>query len=176
MFGVDWRGMLVPDTPLLEIAIRGSLVYLGTFVLLRVILKRETGGLGISDIIVIVFIADAAQNAMSGSYKSVPDGLLLVAVLMFWAYTLDRMAFRYRWFERLVKPKPISVVRDGRMLPDNMRREYITASELLASLRLQGIEDIAEVKTACVESDGTISVVKISGERTSGPKKHRESR
>lgn len=61
--GVEWAKMLIPDTPLLEIFLRGSIVYLALFFLLRVVLKRESGTLGITDLLVVVLIADAAQNA-----------------------------------------------------------------------------------------------------------------
>ena len=59
------------------------------FALLRFVLKREAGTLAITDLLVVVLIADAAQNAMADDYRSVPDGLLLVATIVFWSYALD---------------------------------------------------------------------------------------
>ncbi len=85
----DWSSIFLPNTPLLEIFIRGTVVYLGIFLLLRLILKRETASIGVTDILVIVLLADAGQNAMADDYRSLPDGLLLVAVIIFWGYALD---------------------------------------------------------------------------------------
>jgi uncharacterized membrane protein YcaP (DUF421 family) len=69
--------------------VRGSTVYLTLFFLLRIVLRRESGGMGITDLLVIVLLADAVQNAMAGDYHSVPDGLLLGATLIFWSFALD---------------------------------------------------------------------------------------
>src|SRR3954447_9496651 len=105
--------MLVPDTSLLEIFIRGTLVYLTLFVILRVVLKRQRGGVGFTDILVIVLIADAAQNSMAGDYTSVPDGVLLVAVIVGWAYSLDWLAYRLPLVARFVHPPSVPLVRGG---------------------------------------------------------------
>lgn len=156
---VDWRSVLIPGTPILEIVVRGSAIYLGTFLLLRVILKRESGSVGITDLIVIVFIADAAQNAMADDYRAVPDGLLLVATLIFWALLLDVLAYKSPRLARILKPRPLLLVKNGRLIPPNMRREFITEDELLGQLRLQGIDDVGEVREAFMESDGRFSVI-----------------
>lgn len=85
---VDWRSVFVPKTPLLEIVVRGTVVYLILFAMLR-FGKRQTGSLSVTDLLVLVLIADASQNAMAGDYKSVPDGILLVATIIFWSFALD---------------------------------------------------------------------------------------
>lgn len=164
VFNIDWREVLVPDTPLLEIFIRGTLVYLGVFLLLRVVFKRQASSeVGITDLIVVVFVADAAQNAMAGDYRSVPDGLLLVATLVFWAFALDWIGDHSSVMERLLKPAPLPLVQNGQMLWKNMKKELVTEQELLSQLRLQGIEDVSEVKRACMEPNGQISVVRSAG-------------
>lgn len=156
---IPWESIFVPSVNPLELVVRGSVIYVGTFVLLRVVAKRELGGLSVTDLIVIVFIADAAQNGMAGQYRSVTDGLILITVLIAWALALDRLAFHWPWFERLVKPPPLQVVRDGTLLRKNMRQEALTETELLAMIREQGVDDVAKVKAAYVEPDGSISVI-----------------
>ena len=71
---VSWNEVFVPSVPLLEIFIRGTFGNFGIFLLLRLVLKREAGNLAMNDLLVVVLIADAAQNAMTADYKSVPDG------------------------------------------------------------------------------------------------------
>ncbi len=153
----------MPDVSFLEIFLRGTLTYLGIFLLLRFILKRETGGLAITDLLVIVLLADAAQNAMAGGYRSVPDGLFLVGTVIFWSYSLDWLGYRYPRVQRFVHPPALLLVKDGQMLKRNMRREFITEEELMGSLRQQGVDDVAEVKKAYMEGDGRISVIKKDG-------------
>ncbi|MFC0507780.1 DUF421 domain-containing protein [Micromonospora costi] len=154
----DWVQLFVPSTPLLETVVRGSVMYLTLFGLLRVILKRESGTTGVTDLLVIVLLADAAQNGMSGNYTSITDGVLLVAVIIGWSYLLDAVAYRWPAAARLIRPSSLVLVRDGRMLHRNMRRELITDEELRQQLREQGIDDVAKVREARMESDGQLSV------------------
>jgi uncharacterized membrane protein YcaP (DUF421 family) len=92
---VDLGRILLPDTPLLEIFIRGTLTYLVLFALLRLTVNRSSSSIGMTDLLVIVLIADASQSAMAANYTSWTDGLLLVATIVGWAYGLDALAYRY---------------------------------------------------------------------------------
>ncbi|MFD0783711.1 DUF421 domain-containing protein [Micromonospora azadirachtae] len=154
----DWRQLFVPSTPLLETVIRGSVMYLVLFGLLRVILKRESGTTGVTDLLVIVLLADAAQNGMSGNYTSITDGVLLVAVIIGWSYLLDAIAYGWPAAARVIRPSSLILVRNGQILHRNMRRELISDEELHQLLREQGVDDISKVREARIESDGQISV------------------
>lgn len=170
---VDWHSVFVPDTPLVEIFVRGTAVYLTLFLLLRLVLKRQSGTVGITDLLVVVLIADAAQNAMASDYKSLPDGLFLVATIVFWSYALDWLGYRYKWMRWLVHPSPLELIRDGKVLWGNLRKELIPLEELKSQLREQGIEDLAQVKSARMEGDGHVSVVTKEGQEH--PKSKRTS-
>ena len=156
---IDWTSLFVPDTPFLEIIVRGSVMYLSLVILLRIVLKRQTGTLGMTDLLLITLLADASQNAMAGEYKPLPDGIVLVATIIFWNYAFDWLSVQSEWFERLIEPAPLPLVKRGKLLRQNMRRELITEAELLGKLREQGVEDISKVKQANIESDGQISVI-----------------
>lgn len=156
---IDWKTVFIPDTPLLEIILRGSVMYLALFLLLRVVLKRQAGTLGMTDLLLITLLADASQNAMAGEYKSLPDGIVLVSTIIFWNYSLDWLSFKYIWFRRLIEPPPLPLVQNGKLLRRNMRRELVTEEELMGQLRQQGIEELSKVKAAYIEADGRISVV-----------------
>jgi len=73
----------------LELLVRGSLMYWFLFLLFRFILRRDAGSLGLADILVIVLIADASQNGMSGEYKSVSEAMVLVGTIAGWNYLFD---------------------------------------------------------------------------------------
>jgi uncharacterized membrane protein YcaP (DUF421 family) len=162
---MDWKSIFVPDTSLLEIILRGSIMYIALFVMLRVILKRQTGTLGMTDLLLITLLADASQNAMAGEYKSIPDGIVLVGTIIFWNYAFDWLSYRSQWFGRLIEPPPLALVKNGRMLRRNMRSELITEDELLMQLREQGLSDLSKVKEAYIESDGRISVIQKKQKR-----------
>ena len=159
----------MPSVSVVELVLRGSLVYLVLFALLRLVLKRVAGTFSLGDLLMIVLLADAAQNAMSAGYTSLTDGIILVATIIFWSYALDWLGHRFPRFEKLLHPPPLPLVRDGRMLARNMRRELITVDELMSHLREQGVKDVSEVRSAFMEGDGRISVVKDDGDTTRPP-------
>ena len=172
LIGVDWKSVFVPNTSILEIFVRGTLVYLALFAMLRLVLKRQRGGVAFTDLLVIVLVADAAQNAMAGPYNSLPDGLVLVAVIIGWAYALDWLGYRVPWIERLLQPRGVHLVRDGRMLRHTKKKENLTDEELRSELRTQGVDDLDEVDEVILEGDGRISVVRKDSEQPARPRHH----
>jgi uncharacterized membrane protein YcaP (DUF421 family) len=163
IFAIDWHAMWVPSLGLLEIVFRGTVIYFALWVFFRVV-RRGAANVGVTDILLVVLIADASQQAMASEYRSITEGLVLVATLIFWDMLLDWLSFRFRWMEKLIEPRPLPLVRDGVMLHRNMRREMITREELLSQLRLQGIGDLSEVKLCFLESNGELSAIKRKGE------------
>lgn len=157
---INWRDLFIPTLPLGEIILRGSLTYLCLFLLMRFFLKREAGAIGIADLLMVVLIADAAQNAMAKDYRSITEGIILVATIIFWNYALDWLSYHVPALRPLIQPRSMLLVKDGKMNKRNMRRELITPEELAAELREHGVEDVAQVKEARMEEDGHISVIK----------------
>jgi uncharacterized membrane protein YcaP (DUF421 family) len=156
----------------MEIFVRGTFTYLALVALLR-ILKRESGALNVADLLVIVLLADAVQNGMSGDYHSVPDGLLLVTTILFWSFALDWLSYHSPGFRRLLNPPPTLLVKNGQLLPRNMRQELVTRSELMEHLREQGLDDVKRVRRAFVEGNGRISVITYDEEQQ--PDTHEQS-
>lgn len=168
LLDIDWHALFIPEISLLEIILRGTLVYIVLFILFR-ILKRDAGEIGIADLLVVVLVADAAQNAMASVYNSLTEGIVLVATILFWNFTIDWFGYRYPRFGQLIYPAPIALIKNGRMLRRNMRREMLTDEELISQLRQQGVDDIAQVKKAYIEGDGHISVITYNKNATDKP-------
>ena len=161
----DWIALFSFDTPPLEIFIRGTCVFWALFLMIRFFLNRGAGSIGISDLLMVVLLGDAAQNAMAGDYKSIPDGILLVAVIIGWNYIMDWAAYHFtcmRWF---LIPKKVCMIRNGKMQRKNMARQFITEEELFTQLRLNDATALNEIKEAYLESNGEISVVKFEDSR-----------
>lgn len=144
----------------LELFLRGTAVYWALFLTFRFIVRRDAGEVGMADLVFAVIVADASQNALAGDYKTLGEGLILVAVLVGWNYSLDYAGYHFPMFTRLLAAPPLKVIRNGRPLWSNMRRQFITMDELKAALRKEGIQNMSEVQNAYLESDGTFSVVK----------------
>ncbi len=157
---IDWDDMFNLSLPLAEILIRGSAMYWFLFLIFRFVVRREVGAVGIADILILVIVADAAQNAMAGEYTSVTDGMTLVGTLIGWNLLLDWLSYVSPLFRRLAEPGPLRLVDNGVIQRRNMRKEFITVEELWSKLREEGVESLSEVKLAFMESDGQISVIK----------------
>lgn len=134
-------------------------MYLFLVGVMRFGMNRTMGNIGVSDMLLVVLIADATQNAMAGGHSSIGDGLVLVSTILFWAYCVDYMCFKFPKLESLLQPRRVCLIRDGIMLRRNMRRELVTTDELMAQLRTNGIDDVQKVKEACLEANGEISVI-----------------
>jgi uncharacterized membrane protein YcaP (DUF421 family) len=158
--GIDWAAVLVPKVSLVELFLRGTAIYLFLFLLLRVLVRRHVGTLGLTDMLVIVLIADAAQNAMAAEYRSVPEGFVLCGTIVGWSYALDWLGYRVRWIGAVLEPKPLLLIQNGKLQRRNMRAELVTTDELMSHLRQHGLTDVHEVRKAYIEPDGQISVLK----------------
>ena len=102
-------------------------------------MPRRTGGeLATMDLAFLLLIAEAASNAF-GEYTSIADGLILVMVLMGWNFIVNAASYHCRSVENLVSSRPIEIVRNGKMLRRNMRREFVTEEELMSALRQQSL-------------------------------------
>ena len=144
----------------LELVLRGTLVYWFLFGVFRFALRRDAGSIGIADILLLVLVADAAQNGMSGGYKTVSEAFVLIGTICGWSWLMDWSAYRFRLMRRFVEPPPRVLVRHGKLIARNLRRELVTVPELMARLREHGIDKLADVKFARIEPEGDISVIR----------------
>lgn len=168
---IEWGELLIPTHSIAEIMLRGTVMYLSLFLILRFVMVRQTSTIGIADILVIVVIADAAQNGFAKEYKSISEGIVLVLTIVFWNMLLNWISFRFKIFEKLLSPPPLPLVSHGKMNRRNMRQEFITAEELKSQLRQHGISELREVKRACLEANGELSVIKYDPKETERPPK-----
>jgi uncharacterized membrane protein YcaP (DUF421 family) len=160
MWHVDLGELFMLSLPIGEIVLRGSVVYWFLFVLFRVVARRDIGAVGLADVLVVVLIADAAQNAMAGGYETISDGLVLISTIVLWNLTVDWLSYRFPSFRRLVQPSTLLLIDHGRILHRNLRQELMSTSDLMGKLREKGVERPEQVKRAYMESDGTITVIK----------------
>ncbi len=117
----------------------------------------------------LVLIADAASNGMSGGYESITDGCILVSTIAGWSYALDSMSFHFPTIRRWVQPPPLALIRDSKLQRKAMRQELISTEEMKSRLREQGIENMNEIKIAYLEEDSEISVLLRDGQEPEQP-------
>jgi len=148
----------VPTESIFEVVIRGTIMYIGMFALLRVF-RRQAGSVGIADLLVIVVIADAAQNGMAGDSRSITEALILIATIVLWDWFFDYLGFKSPFWERILQPQPLLLIQNGEIIQKNLDQEMIKEDDLLAQLREEGIDDFSRVRKCYLESNGHFSVL-----------------
>jgi len=157
---MDWQEIFGFSVSPWEILVRGSAMYLGLFLLFRIIIRRRIGAVGMADVLILVIIADAAQNGLAGEYKSVTEGLLLVLTILGWNALIDWLTYKVPALQRVLEPPPLLLIDQGRLLHRNLRHEFISEDELKAKLREHGVTDPRQVAQAYMEADGQVTVIK----------------
>ena len=162
---------------LLEIAGRTAAIYLVILLGVRLSGKREVGQMTPFDLVVILLIANAVQNAMVGPDTSLTGGLLAAGVLIGINYLVAQASGHIPWLRRITEGTPTLLVHDGSFITPNLRREDIDVDEVMMAIREHGLADVADVATAILEVDGSISVVqKEDGEHPKHTVRRRRSR
>lgn len=157
---MDWSELFGLSVSPWELIVRGSAMYLFLFVVFRVVVKRRVGAVGMGDILVLVIVADAAQNGMSGEYRSVTDAFILVGTIIGWNTLVDWLTYLSPRLQKLLEPPPLLLVDNGRVLWRHLRHEFISEQDLKTKLREHGVTDPAEVAKAFMEADGQVTVIK----------------
>ncbi|WP_346922107.1 DUF421 domain-containing protein [Glutamicibacter creatinolyticus] len=160
---MDWNSILAPTLPLLEVVVRGTIIFLALLILMRVVGQRESGGLGITDVLLVVLVAQAAAPGLNGEGESIGDGLILIVTMLAWSVIVDALAYRFPFVARLLKAKPKLLIKNGRLNRKVMLREFMTRAEVESQLRLHGIEEVGQVERVYVEPNGMISIVRRDG-------------
>ena len=130
---IAWGSMFDPTHALFDSFLRGTIVYVGLFVVLRLVKNRRAGGLSISDLLLVTLTANALQNSLIGKGHSISEGAVSTITIFFWSYALDWLAFRFPGLRRLVHSQPELVVRDGKVLARGLRREMLTKEDLYSA-------------------------------------------
>ena len=142
-----------------NIILRTLAVYGVVLVGLRLAGKREMGQMTVFDLVVLLLIANAVQNAMVGPDTSLLGGIVGAIVLLLLNAIVARLNLRWPRLRRLVEGSPTLLVFHGEVVASHLRREGLDEETLMAALRERGLADLSQVDMAVLEIDGSISVV-----------------
>jgi len=160
---------------LLDVALRTSVVYLALLVGLRLTGTRQLGQMSTFDLVLLLIIANAVQNAMVGPDTSLAGGLVAAGVLITWHRMIDWWRLRSRGISKLLTGEGIMLIHAGRILQEHCVRAGITHDELRQALREHGVASVQDVMLAVLEPDGAISVVRFDDIKP-GERPHRRIR
>jgi uncharacterized membrane protein YcaP (DUF421 family) len=159
-------------TPWWEIILRTAVVYVVVLVLLRTAGKRELGQMSPVDLVVILVISNAVQNAMTGGDNSLIGGIIAATTLVAVNTAFSRVGHRVPYLKHLFESQPTVLVEGGKLIKRNLERENVEEDELMMAVREHGIEELAGVEAAYLERDGSISIIPKDAPGAAGSRRH----
>ncbi len=150
--GPDLHGAMV-------IAGKTTIIYIAMILGLRLLGKRELGQLSIYDLVLIIVISNSVQNAMVGTDTTLLGGLVAALTLLILNSVFTYFMLRSDTIKKWMEGEPTLIVRDGKLIKNQMQKEGVTTAHVLAAMREHGIDDLNQVQMAVLEVDGSISIV-----------------
>jgi len=160
--------MGLESTSASELVLRALVVYGFLFISLRCIGKKHIGEFAPFDLVMLLILSESVQNAMVGDEKSLAGGLISAATLLCTMQLMNWLSWRSKPLFRIIEGVPQILVRHGHCYRSVMEREKISIQELTEAMRRHGCSNIAGIRLAVLENDGTISIIRERKEGQTG--------
>ena len=173
---IDKMDISFIHNPIIEIILRTVCVYIFMILAIRIFGKKELAQLSVIDLVFILLISNAVQNAMVGPDTSLNGGLIAAGSLFLVNFTLKQILYRSKKLSSLIQGDTLLLIYEGAANMDNCKKAEITIEELEAAVREHGAKDIQNVELAILEVDGNISVISNEYQnrsKVSHPRKHK---
>ncbi len=138
---------------------RTIILYFILMIGLRLMGKRQIGELEPSELVLTLIISDLAAVPMQDFGIPLVNGVFPIVTLLCLSMLLSFFSLKSIRFRGLVCGYPTVIIRDGKVLQQNMSRNRFTVDELFEQLRGQGYSDLSSVKYAILETSGQVSVL-----------------
>jgi len=161
--------ILTPD--LWQVVLRTAIVYVLVLAGLRLAGKREMGELASFDFVMILLLANAVQNAMTGPNTSLMGGIVAAATLLVINYSVSALVHRYPRLRRIILGQRTTLIEQGIPQLDTLEREHIDEDEIMTAAREHDILKISDIRTAWLEVDGNITFQTMNGRHMHVPRK-----
>lgn len=148
------------EVPWYDPAIRGAVIYIFIFFLVRLMGKKQVAKLTPFDLVLLIIISEAIQNGLAGNDHSITASVISVSVIIILNILLNQILARSTTLEKLIDGQPVVIILNGKIFKRVMRQQKITDSELFEALREHEVMNPEDVKCAILEKDGQISVIK----------------
>ena len=144
----------------MDIALRAAFLYAFVILVMRVMGRRELSSLSAVDLVLLIVLGDAIQQGLTQDDYSVTGAMIAVATIATIQVLTSYVSFRSKRARKVLEGQPIVIIRDGRLLEDNIRRDRMTADEIAEEMRMQQIASFNDVAWAILETTGEISFIK----------------
>ena len=153
----------------MDIVARATVMFAVLYVLLRIMGKRELGQLTPFELVVMIVLGDLIQQGVTHNDFSLTGAILAITTFAFLGMLMSWITYLFPRAERLLDGEPRVIIRNGKLLDENLRRDRITKSEVLSEMRLAGIASMDKVAWAILEPQGKISFIKKDGSDAAPP-------
>lgn len=160
---------LTPD--LWQVVLRTTIIYVLVLAGLRLSGKREMGELASFDFVMILLLANAVQNAMTGPNTSVTGGVVAATTLLVLNYGVSTLVHRYPRLRRIILGQRTTLIEQGIPQLDTLEQEHIDEDEIMTAAREHDILKIGDIRTAWLEVDGNITFQTMNGRHMRVPQK-----
>jgi uncharacterized membrane protein YcaP (DUF421 family) len=140
-------------------ALRAGAVYVLMLATIRVLGKRTVGNFTAFDLLVALMLGEVVDEIIYGDV-GMAQGVVAIAVIAAAQYSNSWLSYWDHGMDRVLEGRPTTIVHDGALQQAGLRRERMNEKDARAELRLQGVEDLSEVREARVEVDGQVSVIR----------------
>lgn len=147
----------------MDIVARAAFMFSILYVLLRIMGKRELGQMTPFELVVMVVLGDLIQQGVTHNDFSVTGAVLAISTFAFLALMMSWVTYLFPRAEKLLDGEPRVVIRDGKLIRENLHRDRITPSEVQSEMRLAGISHMDQVAWAILEPQGKISFIRKDG-------------
>lgn len=154
----DWRHVARPTLSVLTAAA----IYGMLLVLFRIVGRRTLADITTFDVILLLIISEATQQAMIGEDTSLANALVAIASLASIDVGLSALKHRFPRLGAWLDGQPVVLVSDGELVQENLDRERLDVEDLLESARCAGVGEVQAIKLAVLERTGKISIIPVS--------------
>ena len=150
----------------MDIVLRATAMFVLLYALIRLLGKRELGQMTPFELVLLVVMGDLIQQGVTHNDFSLTGGMLAIGTFAFWALTLSWATYLFPKLKNALEGEPRVVVKNGKIIEANLRRDRLTRDEILSEMRLAGIGRLANVEWAILEPQGKISFISKDGAAT----------
>lgn len=151
--------LLIPENPVIELVLRGVVIYFALMIAFRLIGKHEFGQMTAFDLILLLIISESISCALNVNDNSITAGLIVMSTLVVLNYLMSQAQFRSKTLKRFLSGEAEVLIRDGQPDQRLMKKERITEDDIVSSLREKGIDGMDKVRLGYLEDDGKISAL-----------------
>lgn len=160
MSDVNWQAIFSSQISLAELVVRTACIFFGCLIIFRFVPRKVLAKIGLGDLLLIAVFAGAVRNGLVGKSDSVTDSLLVMVILVALDWVVEFTGSVFPRIGKLLYPKPIKLVHDGRIIKRGLDHSMISEEQLMTRVRAEGLVDIRQVKAAFIEANGKITIVK----------------